>query len=103
LRRFIPNLAEIIKHITNMLRKGSEIKWTTNAKHYFEEVKEDLTKSLVLISLDFAKDFIVFSFSSEHTIARVLMWKNDQNQEQPIAFFSRSLRDSTLKYNIMEK
>jgi hypothetical protein len=28
LRRFIPNLAEIIKHITNMLKKGSEIKWT---------------------------------------------------------------------------
>jgi hypothetical protein len=26
LRRFIPNLAEIINHITNMLIKGSEIK-----------------------------------------------------------------------------
>jgi hypothetical protein len=31
------------------------------------------------------------------------MHKNDQNQEKPIAFFSRSLRYSTLKYNIMEK
>jgi hypothetical protein len=87
----------------NMLRKGNEIKWTTYAKHSFEEVKESLTKSHVLISPDFAKDFIVFSFASEHTIAGVLMQKNDQNQEQPIAFFSRSLRDSTLKYNIMEK
>jgi hypothetical protein len=28
MRRFIPNLVEITKHITNMLRKGSEIKWT---------------------------------------------------------------------------
>jgi hypothetical protein len=103
LRRFIPNLAEIIKHITNMLRKGNEIKWTTDAKHSFEEVKEALTKAPVLINPDFAKDFIVFSFASEHTIAGVLMQKNDQNQEQPISFFSRSLRDSTLKYNIMEK
>jgi hypothetical protein len=27
LRRFIPNLAETIKHITCMLRKGNDIKW----------------------------------------------------------------------------
>jgi hypothetical protein len=27
LRRFIPNLVEIIKHINCMLRKGNEIKW----------------------------------------------------------------------------
>ena len=31
------------------------------------------------------------------------MQKNDQGYEQPIAFFSKSLRDTTLKYNIMEK
>ena len=29
--------------------------------------------------------------------------KNDQGYEQPIAFFSRTLRNETLKYNIMEK
>jgi hypothetical protein len=73
LRRFIPNLSKIIKHITNMLRKGNEIKWTTDEKHSFEEVREALTKAPVLISPDFSKDFIVFSFASEHTIAGVLM------------------------------
>jgi hypothetical protein len=103
LRRFIPNLAEIIKHITNMLRKGNEIRWTTDAKKSFEEVKVSLTKAPVLVSPDFSRDFIIFSFASEHTIAGVLMQKNNQNQEQPISFFSRSLRYSTLKYNIMEK
>jgi hypothetical protein len=86
-----------------MLRKVNEIKLIVDAKHSFEEVKEDLTKGPVLISLDFAKYFIVFSFPLEHTIAGVLMQKNHQNQEQPISFFSRSLRDSTLKHNIMEK
>jgi hypothetical protein len=46
---------------------------------------------------------MIFSFASEHTIAGVLLQKNDQNLEQPIAFYSRALRDSTLNYNIMEK
>jgi hypothetical protein len=34
LRRFIPNLVEIIKHITSMLRKGNEIKWTPEARKF---------------------------------------------------------------------
>jgi hypothetical protein len=47
LRRFIPNLAEIIKHITNMLRKGNEIRWKTYAMKSFDEVKVSLTKAPV--------------------------------------------------------
>jgi hypothetical protein len=57
----------------------------------------------LLASLDFTKDFILFSFASEHTIAGVLLQKDDQNFEKPIAYFSRMLRDSPLRYDIMEK
>jgi hypothetical protein len=96
-------MAEIIKHITNMLRKGSEIKWSPEARKSFEDIKVALTKAPVLASPDFAKDFILFSFSSGHTIAGVLLQKYEQNFERPIAYYSRTLRDSPLKYDIMEK
>jgi hypothetical protein len=56
-----------------------------------------------LISLDFTKDFYLFSFAFEHTITAVLLQKNNEGYEQPIAFFSKALRDATLNYNIMEK
>jgi hypothetical protein len=36
LRQFIPNFAEIVKLITNMLKKDSEINWTTKAKVSFK-------------------------------------------------------------------
>jgi hypothetical protein len=77
LRRFIPNLAEIIKFITSMLRKGSEIKWTPEYRKSFEYIKVSLTKSPILSRSDYAKDFILFSFSLEHTIAGVLLQKNE--------------------------
>jgi hypothetical protein len=32
-----------------------------------------------------------------------LLQKNDQGREQPIAFFSKALRDAELRYEIMEK
>jgi hypothetical protein len=77
MRRFIPNLAEIIKHITNMLKKKSEIKWTPEAKKSFEDIKVALTKAPVLASPNFEKEFILFSFASEHAIAGVLLQKDE--------------------------
>jgi hypothetical protein len=103
LRIFIPNLAEIIKHITCMLRKGNEIKWSLEANKSFEDIKVALTKAHVLASPDFTKDFLLFSFASEHTIVDVLLQKDEQDFEKPIAYFSRTLHDAPLRYDIMEK
>jgi hypothetical protein len=44
LRRFIPNLAELLRNITNMLKKYTKIKWDTESKQYFEQVKRALTR-----------------------------------------------------------
>jgi ribonuclease HI len=103
LRRFISNFAELVKHITAMLRKGHEIKWTADPRKSFDQIKEALTEAPVLINPDYSKEFMIFSFASFDTIAVVLLQKNDQGQEQPIAFFSRALRDAELRYEIMEK
>jgi hypothetical protein len=62
-----------------------------------------LTKALVLSSPNFAKNFILFSLTSEHTIASVLLQKDEHNFERPIAYYNNTFRDSPLKYDIMEK
>ena len=56
-----------------MLRKGSEIKWTLEARKSFEDIKNALTKAPVLISPNFEKNFQIYSFASEHTIVGVLL------------------------------
>ena len=96
MRRFIPSFAEILRSVTNMLRKDSDIKWTIEAKNYFNDIKKEITEAPVLISPYFSKYFIIISFSSEHTIVGVLLQKNKQNAEQPIALFSNILRDAEL-------
>ena len=89
--------------LNNMLKKDSKVKWTLEAKQAFGGIKSVLTQALVLTSPQFDKDFIIFSFASDHTIAAVLLQKDDQGNEKPIYFFSRALRDAPLKYQIMEK
>jgi hypothetical protein len=103
LRRSIPKLDEIIKYITNMLKKGNEIKWTPEARKSFEDIKVALTKAPVLASPNFEKDFIVFSFASENTIVGILLQKDEHNFENPITYYNRTLRDAPLKYDIMKK
>jgi hypothetical protein len=64
MRGFIPNLAELLKNITNMLKKNTKIKWNTEAKQSFKQVNQALTQAHVLISPNYTKDFYLFSFSS---------------------------------------
>ena len=56
-----------------MLRKDNGIKWMTEAKQSSVDIKKALTESLVLISPNFTKEFMIFSFASEHTIVGVLL------------------------------
>ena len=86
-----------------MLKKDAEIKCIPEAKEYFEKIKQALIQAPVLINPNYSKEFLIFSFSSEDTIAFVLLQRNDQGYEQPISFFNKTLRDFELKYDIMEK
>jgi hypothetical protein len=46
---------------------------------------------------------LIFSSASFDIVAIVLLQKNVEGLEQPIAFFSKALRDAEIKYDIMEK
>lgn len=74
---FVPNLAEHLREITNMLKKYSVVKWTEEAIKSFNLVKLALSSAPIWTSLDYSQDFILFSFTSENTMATVLMQKRD--------------------------
>eukprot|EP00253_Pinus_taeda_P011163 PITA_11163 len=56
-----------------------------------------------LISPDYTKEFCIFPFASYDTLAAVLLQKNDEGIEHLVAFFSRTLRDANLRYDLIEK
>jgi hypothetical protein len=55
LRRFIPNFAEIVKLITDMLKKDNKVKWNAEEKSSFECVKKSIGEAPVLVSPDYTK------------------------------------------------
>ena len=86
-----------------MLRKEPEIKWIEQARSSFEDIKNAIMEAPTLISPDYTKGFCVFSFASYDTMAAVLLQKDDECLDHPIAFLSKTLRDAELKYDPIEK
>eukprot|EP00253_Pinus_taeda_P033529 PITA_33529 len=55
-----------------------------------------------LISPDYSKEFHIFSSASDDTLAAVLLQADEEYSEHPVAFFSKTLRDVELRYDIIE-
>ena len=87
-----------MKPLQKLLKKDAKFQWTNEGKDALKSIKDAISRSLVLISLDYSKEFQIFSFASEDTIVGVLLQKNKEGQEKPIAFMSRALQHSELKY-----
>ena len=51
----MPNFAEIMRPITNMLKKYDVIKWSQEEKSAFQRIKKDLIEDPVLVISDYAK------------------------------------------------
>ena len=96
LRRFVTNFAKISRPISKMLKKGQEVKCDDEPSKYFDEIKEAIKNAPILRKPNYTKPMHIFSFASFHTIAMVLLQKNEEGFEQPIAFFKKSLHATKL-------
>jgi hypothetical protein len=75
-----------MKPIYKLLKKDVKFERKEESKRAFECIKNAICEAPVLVSPDYNKDFQIFSFASEDNIAGVLLQKNDQGHEQPIAY-----------------
>ena len=86
-----------------MLKRDAEIKWTKQARNSFEYIKKAIMEAPTLISPDYTKIFYIFSFESYDIVAVVLLQKDNEGFDHPIALFNKTLRDVELKYDPIEK
>jgi hypothetical protein len=54
-----------------LLKKDVKFEWNDESKKSFQEIKTAIYEALIFISLDYSKDFQIFSFASEDTIVGV--------------------------------
>jgi hypothetical protein len=86
-----------------MLRKGNEVKWIVESRESFGQIKKAPIEAPMLVSPDYSKDFLIFSFTSFDIVVVVILQKNNVGLEQHVSFFRITLRDDEIIYDIMEK
>ncbi|MCH79343.1 hypothetical protein A2U01_0000091, partial [Trifolium medium] len=96
-RKFIKNYGKIAKPLTELTKKDN-FSWGSEASLAFEQLKQVMTTSPVLILPNFSLPFEIECDAAGRGLGAVLM----QNK-QPIAYFSKALSEGNLTKSVYEK
>jgi hypothetical protein len=86
-----------------MIKKYVQFKWTSIEKEAFENIKAAIVTAPSLQSPYFTKDFLLYTFASDHSLAVVLTQKDEKGNECPITFMSTGLQGVELNYPLVDK
>ena len=83
-QRFLPDFAQIVKPLQQMVNKSVQFKWIVSKKGAFNKIKTSIAHEPSLKSPNFEKDFIFYTFSSDNSLEMVLTQKEEGGDEYPI-------------------
>ncbi|XP_045477956.1 uncharacterized protein K02A2.6-like [Harmonia axyridis] len=100
--RFIPNASSLLKPLYKLLQKNSSWKFDTACVHSFETVKRVLGSETILVHFNSQQTVHLFVDASQYGLGAVIM-HIIEGSFRPIAYASRTLSQSELKYSQIEK
>ena len=71
-RRFVPDFAQIVKPLQQMVKESVQFKGTDTEKVSFNNIKAAMAHAPSLKIPDFEKDYILYTFSSDNSLTAVL-------------------------------
>ena len=75
-RRFVPSFFEIVHPLQNMIKKDNSFSWGDKENDSFIRIRESIAEAPTLVSPDFRKDLILYTFASNISYVAVLTQKN---------------------------
>ena len=101
--KFLKNLSTTLGPLHALLKNGQKWKWSHYCETAFNMANIMLSSSALLVHFDSKKEVIMTCDTSQYGIWAVLSHINDNNDEQPIAFGSRTLHPAEKNYSQIEK
>ena len=102
-RRFVPHLATLLEPLHRLTDDNVPWAWTGVHSQAFEESKQHLTSSAVLVHYDLNKPVVLACDASQYGVGAVLSHIMDDNSEKPIAYASRTMSKTERKYAQIDK
>ena len=101
--RFIPNMADIAKHLYKLPEKNAIWEWKSECDNSFQLLKQRLSESPVLSMYDPDIPLKVDCDASKYVFGAVLSHKYPDGTEKPIAYASRGLNKNEINYSQVDK
>ena len=102
-RRFVHDFAQIVKPLQQMVKQSVQFKWTDSENNAFNKIRTSISHAPSRKSTNFEKDFILYTFTSDDSLAAVLPQKEDGGDEYPISFMGTGLQGAELNSQIVDK
>jgi hypothetical protein len=102
-KKFINIYAKIIAPMENLLKKDIKFQWNGECQRSLDILKDKMVTMIVLVFLDWSKEFHVHVDASSITLRGVLTQPGEADIDHPITFASRKFSDSEHNYNKIER
>ncbi|XP_064469696.1 uncharacterized protein K02A2.6-like [Ornithodoros turicata] len=101
--RFLKDRATTAAPLYKLLAKNATWKWTTEHKTAFEALKEQICHAPVLAHYDPHRPLILSCDASPYGVGAVLAQEDNEGNERPVAFASRTLGPAERNYSQLDK
>ena len=92
-----------MKPLEFLVKKDVEFKWSHEQKNASTKIQKTIAEAPALMSPDFNKYFILYTFSTEFSYAAVPTQKNHEDAEIPISLISSTFKGAELNYSQVDK
>ena len=101
--KFSPNLADMTQPLRELLIKGNQCMWGEPQQRALTRIKEALIRSPLLALFDPYLETVVSADASSYGLGAVLLQKQQSGERKPVAYISRSMTPTELRYAQIEK
>ena len=101
--RFIPNVSLLIYPLNALLQKDTHWSWTSKCRAAFQEAKNRLVSSQILVHYDSNLRIVLAGDASAYGVGAVISHVTSDGQERSIAFAAWALSSSDWNYPQIEK
>jgi len=101
MRIWIPNYSQLIRPLTELIRKGTEFIWTERQQEAFDLMKQIITSTPALRPIDYTSDNpVILSVDSSHiAVGFILSQLDDQGRRRTARYGSLPMNDRERRYS----
>ncbi len=102
-RKHIHKFSHLAAPLTDLTRKNQPFRWTVDCQQAFEDLKDKLVTSPILVKANLSKQFILEGDASQHHVAAFLLQYDDEGLPRAVGYFSKKIKPAEVRYSATDR